>query len=380
MARRLLKILCGLLALTVEVFVLSIAIADSGPWTDDGNAGHGIKGTEVYVYTYNLNVYENPTKKSEVLEVVPFAKRILFIAEKKGWAKVYTTNGRLGFCNAKQLTETNPSTYSQLVYCQQDRAPVYLRPSTDSPLMGHLDRNERAVMVAITPKHDWVRIQYGKRYAYVQRPYLDTEKYTAGKDAWTNVQSAEVYYDAGVESTFCDLYFGQHVRIVSETSDGWVKIRSDGGLIGFCPAKILSEIDPNSLDMTVYTQISGSYLFDSSTDLSGHRPIGADEEMLLCAVDDDLYWARVQYEGQYYYVPYVFLSTEKRRGDYKLVRAKNDCSIREGTTQASSIITNIPAGTDLMLIGCTEDCAKVSTKPDVNGTRFIGFVRIADIY
>ena len=95
MARRLLKICCGLLALMLEVFLLSVALA-SGPWSKDGVAKNGISGQEVYVFTYNLDVFENPTKKSEVLEIVPFAKRILFIAEKKGWAKVYTTNGRLG--------------------------------------------------------------------------------------------------------------------------------------------------------------------------------------------------------------------------------------------------------------------------------------------
>lgn len=378
MATRMLKLLCGLMMLMAAVFALSVALADS-PWDSTGNAGHGIKGKEVYVYTYNLDVYYEPTKKSEVLEIVPFAKRILFIAEKKGWAKVYTTNGRLGYCNAKQLTETDPNIDPMIVYCQQDRATYYLRPSTDSPVMGRLDRNEKTTLFAITPKHDWLRIKVGKYFCYIQRPYIDYEKYSAGQDAWVNVQSVPIYYDMDVENPFFTAYFGTHVRVVSQTGDGWAKIRSDGGLIGFCKAGVLSELDPNSLDITVYTQVAGSYLFDSSSDLSGHRAVSANTEMLLCAVDDDLYWARVRYQDQYYYVPYVFLSTERLRGDYKALKAKVNCSIREGTTQASGVITNVPAGTDLLLMGCTDNCAKVATMPDVNGARFIGFVKISEL-
>lgn len=375
---RLMKMLCCLLMLTALFLISSAALADSDPWADIRKTESGMQSEEVYVYTYNLNVYEKPNKNSEVLEIVPFAKRILFLAEKKGWAKVYTTNGRTGYCNVKKLTDKDPNTYSEVVYCQTNRAPFYLRPSLDAPLMGHLDRNEKTTLFAVTPKHDWMRIKVGKRYVYIQRPYIDFEKYEECPDAWVNVQSLPVYYDTNVDSSFATAYFGQHVYLAAQDG-GWAKIHSDSGLIGYCTASALSDIDPNSLDIVVYTQVAGSYLYESSTDLSGHRPIAANVEMLLCAVDDNLHWARVRYDDRYYYVPYVCLSTEQRRGDYKLVRASTDLSIREGTTQASKIITNVPAGTTLMLVGCSDNCAKVSTMPAVNGVRFIGFVRIDQI-
>lgn len=380
MQRRLQKLLCAILAVTVLLCALCPALAFSGPWTASGKTKNGLSGTEYYVYTYNLNVYEMPTRKSEVIEVVPFAKRILYITEKKGWAKVYTTNGHLGYCNLKQITADDPNIYDTIVYCQQNRAPVYLRPSQDAPLMGHLDRDEKTTLVAITPKHDWMRIQAGKYYGYIQRPRIDYMKYAdnEGKDAWINVQSADIYYDADIDSTFNTSYFGQHVRLLSEDA-GWAKIRSDGGLVGFCDPDVLTDIDPNSLDIPVYTQVAGSYLFANSSEMSGHSRIEANVQLMLSAVDEDLYWARVRYQEEYYYVPYVFLSTEKRTGDYKKVRAKTETRIYEGTTEASGVLTNVPAGTDLYLVGCTDNRAKVSTMPAANGTSFTGFVPITDI-
>ena len=377
MTNRLTKLLCALLALTALFCMSGVAMA-GGPWSKSGKTKNGLQGTEYYVYTYCLQVYERPSKKSDVLEIVPFAKRILFIKEMKGWAKVYTTNGRLGYCNFKQITAEDPNIYSITVYGQQDRAPIYLRPSLDAPLMGHLDRDEKTTLVAITPKHDWVRIDCEEYYGYVQRPRIDYKKYDVGKDAWVTVQSSDVLYDADIEASFSTVYFGQHVRLM-DVDSGWAKIRSDSGLIGFCSSDILTDIDPNSLDITVYTQVAGNYLYTSSSELSGRRSIDANVQMLLSAVDEDLYWARVRYEDEYYYVPYVFLSTERRDGDYKTVRARYEVTIYEGTTEMSGVLTNVSPGTEMYLIGCTDNRAKVSTLPTANGSRFIGFVEIDQI-
>ena len=45
------------------------------------------EGTQVYVYAYALKVYEKPSKKSDVIARVPFARSLWMVAEKKGWAE-----------------------------------------------------------------------------------------------------------------------------------------------------------------------------------------------------------------------------------------------------------------------------------------------------
>ena len=202
------------------------------------------EGTQVYVYAYALKVYEKPSKKSDVIARVPFARSLWMVAEKKGWAQVITADDRTGYCSAKQLTERNPNTYDATVYAQQDRAPVYELPSVDAPMIGHLDRNDRAKLLAMTPSGDWLRIKYGSHDGYIQRPRVDYKKYASGKAAYVSADSLPVYYDPEIDSTFGTLSKGQQLAVVS-ASDGWAKIRSGSGLVGYCKADGLSAEKPD---------------------------------------------------------------------------------------------------------------------------------------
>lgn len=329
-----------------------------------------------FVYTYTLKVYYKPTKSSDILERVPFAKEIVRLSVKKGWAKVMTTNGRIGYCNNKQLTKTDPNNLDVYMYCQQKRPEVYYRPTTSAPVMGHLNRDEKVHVVAMTPMGDWLRIEEDGYHGYIQRPCLDYEKYSTGQHAWVSAEKLEVYYDPEINSVFGTLYFGQTLSLV-ESSGRRAKVRSGSGLVGYCDINGLTTVNPNSMNMTVYTQVPGEYLFVTSTDESGRRSVSANEEMMLDAVDGNNYWARVRYKGEYYYVPYVFLGTEKRGGgDYKIVYTTEALHIKEGTKQSSEVVATVAAGTPLMLIGATDYHAKVAMMPNDDGVQKTGYVEV----
>ena len=335
--------------------------------------------TSAYVYTYVLTIYDKPTKDSEILEEVPFAKPIVKLREKKGWAKVKTTNDVIGFCNAKQLTETNPNTLDTRMYCQVVEPDVYLRPSADSPIMGHLFRNERVHVVAATPLGDWLRIEENGYCCYIPRPNLDFEKYKEAEEvelAWVAKEKLVVYYDEELDTEFGTAYFGQEVTLVKREGLR-AKIRSKTGLIGYCDLEGLTTENPNSLNITCFTQVDGDYLFTSPTDQSGRRSISAGAELMLDAVDGDRYWARVRYQGSYYYVPFVFLDGGRRQsGDYKRVYTREAAHIKEGTKQSSKIVATVAAGTELTLIGATDRHARVATLPDANGVRQMGYIEV----
>lgn len=200
------------------------------------------EGVQVFVYAYTLKVYEKPSKKSELLAVVPFARPLRWLAEKKGWAQVVTPDDQTGYCNAKQLTQSDPNTYDVPVYAQQNRAPVYQWPSVDAPMTGHLNRNDRVKMVAMTPKGDWLRIQSGSLDGYIQKPRVDEKKFASGKKSWTTEETA-VYYDPDIDSIIGTMKAGQQVGVVS-VDGGWAKIRSGSGLIGYCRADALTSKKP----------------------------------------------------------------------------------------------------------------------------------------
>lgn len=377
MPRCLLRCLSALIA----AIMLSMHLGVAGAAVEHFLEKEDIKKSELanatlkYVYAYSTKVYDMPTKESDVREIVPFAKEIIVLEEKLGWAKVLTINDRVGFCYAQQLTDKNPNTLHKTVYSQQKEVEVYLRPSVDAPLIDYLDRNEKAVLLAMTPMGDWMRLKQGKYYGYVQRQRMDYEKFKKGERAWIGQESAKVYYDPELDSVAGTLYFGQKVWLVDDTGPR-AKIRSPQGLIGYCDPEVLTQEDPNGLDQIVYTQVSGNYLFTSSTDMSGRRNIEVNAEMTLVAVDKNNFWARVFYNGEYFYAPYVYLSHEKRLGDYKQVRTTQAAVIHEGTKRSSAVVTVVPAGTDLWLVGATDNRAKVTTSPDANGQRYTGYIEL----
>lgn len=201
------------------------------------------EGKRVYAYAYSVKVYAEPSKKSEIIALTPFARELTLLEEKKGWAQVVTPDNRTGYCSAKQLTEKNPNIYDKTVYAQQDRAPVYECPSVDAPMIGHLNRNDRAKMVAMTPSGDWLRIQYGGHDGYIQRPRVDYKKFAKGRLAWVTASEVAVRYDPGIDSTICSISRGTQVQAVS-THDGWTKIRSGKGLIGYVRSDTLTTERP----------------------------------------------------------------------------------------------------------------------------------------
>ena len=216
MVQKWVRMLCLLLILAA--LPLPMALAD--------------EGAQVYVYAYILKVYEKPSTKSEVIVCVSFACFFTKLAEKKDWAKVITPDNQTGYCSAKQLTESDPNTLDAVIYAQQDRAPVYQMPDVDAPMIGHLNRNDRAKMIAMTPTGDWLRIQYGEHDGYIQRPRVDYKRFSTGKAAWIVAEACSVYYDPAVDAAICSLNRGQKILLVIKVH-GWAKIRSESGLVGY---------------------------------------------------------------------------------------------------------------------------------------------------
>ena len=165
MPKCLLRYLCALVS--VIVLTMSCGVANAVVHfleKEDIKKSELARATLKYVYAYSMKVYDMPTKESDIREIVPFAKEIIVLEEKLGWAKVLTINDRVGFCNAKQLTDVNPNNLHAAVYSQQKDVPVYLRPSVDAPLIDYLMRNQKVELISMTPMGDWMRLKKGKYY------------------------------------------------------------------------------------------------------------------------------------------------------------------------------------------------------------------------
>ena len=344
----------------------------------DAHASFTTGGEDVFVNVLELKVYSEPNVHSAVLEIVPYGKLVKRVAVKNSGAMVSTINGNVGYCFNADLTTLDPNRYNTPVYSQTDRTPVYLRPNIDSPVMTYLGINDCVKMVAMTSQGEWLRLEYNNNYGYVPKPYMDYSRYNEGRRAWIGAESAPVRYDPDFETPFATLYFGQQLSLVTNYGE-WSKVRSKGGFVGYCPSSAITTVNPNGEQETVYTQVSGNFLFVSSTDLSGRRMVEVNQKMTLVAVDSDGYWARVKYDGRYFYVPYLFLGPEMRLGDYKKVTARQGMNIYEGTKNSSPVVATLPAGAELWLIDATDTRAKVVSLPDANGNVYAGFAEITNL-
>jgi len=361
------RALCLLLALALSVLFCADALASTSYRDADA--------PEYYVNAYTLTVYDKPNIQSKVREIVPYAKNLKRLYAKNGWAKVYTVNRVLGYCKDSLLTPTNPNTLNARVYCQPKRINVYRYPNVNSSVLGHCYRDERMHAVAMTARGDWLRIDKGEYYGYILRPYVDSQRYSEGRSAWCGSSSAEVYYDSGNDLLLSTLYFGDRVTLL-ETRGSWAKIRSGSDVIGFCRAENITTTNPNDINATVYTQVEGNFLFLSSTDLSGRIQVEKDVEMTLQAVDENGFWARVQYDGGIFYLPYLYLGTQRCGDGYKKITARAGLNIREGTRNSSAIVATVPKGTEMWLIGAVDNRAKVATLPDASGRTYTGFAEL----
>ena len=369
MSKHLARVKCWMLVVALLVILPGNALAAKN-YRD-------VDAKEAFVVnTYGLKVYEKPSTKADVEEVVPYARNVKCFYVRNGWAKVYTVNRVLGYCQQKYLSAKNPNSYSMTMYCQQKEAPFYSRPDISSGLMGHLYRDEAVKVVAVTPMGDWLRFQVDTaKWYYVQRPRMDTAKYAKGKAAWCAKDSMQIFYNPEMTTRLGTLYFGQEFVLVAQKGE-IAKIRSGNGIIGYCKLSDITPNNPNNDNRTVYTQVEGNYLFKSSTDLSGRVQIRKNVEMKLLGLDENRFWARVEFNGGKYYVPAVYLDTTRRSGDYKKVVARTGLNLRAGTKKSSEVITTVPTGTALWLIGATDSYARVATAPDANGQFSTGYVEL----
>ena len=148
--------------------------------------------------------------------------------------------------------------------------------------------------------------------------------------------------------------------------DNQAKLRNHKGEIGYVYAGFISEADPNTLDLTLYAQVSGEILCTNSN--ASHRykkyTMEKGEAIRAVAVTPNGGWYRVVKDGKYYYVLSEFLAEapppeEGRR----LVNALDDLIVYKTSTISEHIVARLEKGEEVRLIGVGKSCGcKIRTR------------------
>ena len=216
----------------------------------------------VYVTATTLPVYKGVSTSSKVLGTMSFGENLTCIAYNSSWAAVQNNKGQIGFCKIADLSYVNPNTLNKTAYITANNVPIYRKPSTSAGVMMKLKLNSRYTAVGVTPDKNWVRLQNGKYYGYVQSQYISASPAVSGggigapSGAGTTVyivsNTLKAYASASTSSrSLGTMSYGESMTLL-DSSGSWACIRNSSGAVGYCLLSGLSTKNPNSYNETVY--------------------------------------------------------------------------------------------------------------------------------
>ena len=201
--------------------------------------------------------------------------------------------------------------------------------------------------------------------------------FAEGLTLWCTEPCVSVMETPGSFDEVGRLCWAQPITVIGER-DGWYEIRNKKGETGWVGVNCLTPEDPNTLNETRYTAVSGELLFDAfGPGMYRHRvKVDRNTPVTLIAVDDKGQYARVKYKDKYYYAIYPLLLESKDTEKYPVVMVVND---PEGTdlyaapSLSAEIITHLDNQRFLWVIGGKDDALKVVTATDGKYTGWVHY-------
>ena len=278
----------------------------------------------VYVISNTLPVYKKVSTSSGLMGTMSFGENMTCIAYNDSWAAVQNAKGQIGYCQIAGLSNVNPNTLSKTAYITASNVPVYRKPTTSAGVMMKLSKNSKYTAVAVTPDQNWVRLQNGKYYGYVQSQYVSASPSGSGStstpsnsDIQNNLNTTvyivsntlKAYASASTSSrSLGTMSYGESMTLLA-TSGSWARIRNSAGAVGYCLLSGLSNVNPNSLNEKVFINADNIPVYRKPTTSAGvMMKLKLNSSYTAVAITSDGAWMRLK-NGKYYgYVQSKYIS------------------------------------------------------------------------
>lgn len=354
----------------------------------------------VYVTATTLPVYKSVSTSSKVLGTMSFGENMTCIAYNSSWAAVQNNKGQIGFCKIAGLSYVNPNTLNKTAYITANNVPIYRKPSTSAGVMMKLKLNSRYTAVGVTPDKNWVRLQNGKYYGYVQSQYISASPAVSGggigapSGAGTTVyivsNTLKAYASASTSSrSLGTMSYGESMTLL-DSSGSWACIRNSSGAVGYCLLSGLSTKNPNSYNETVYINANNVPVYRKPLTSSGvMMKLKLNSSYTAVAITADGAWTRLQNGKHYGYVQSKYISgsiiEDEPEVDLPVEIPSEEVTetvyVSENTAKfyaepdsASKVLGTMCFGQSLGLISVDDGWAKVK-----NDNSMIGYCRYMDI-
>lgn len=352
--------------------------------------------TTVYIVSNTLKAYASPSTSSRSLGTMSYGESMTLLATSGSWARIRNASGAVGYCLLSGLSSVNPNSQNTKIYINANNIPVYRKPSTSSGVMMKLALNSSYTAVAVTSDGAWTRLKNGRYYGYVQSKYVSNsiiEEQPPVDDPVeipTEQVTETVYVSENTISFYAEpdtaskklgtMAFGQPIGLIS-VDDGWVKVKNDNSVVGYCRYMDITRYDPNTLATTLYAVKDGVKVYvQPLTSASVHSTLKINAALTMVATTPDGLWARLSMgNGVYAYGQLADFSEKKVAEDNSPIKditpktvyiASTTLPCYEQNNTTSKILGTMSFGEAFTCTGSGEGWARI-----VNADGAIGFCK-----
>lgn len=275
-----------------------------------------ISGTSVYVISNTLKVYQKASSSSKLLGTLSFGDKMKLVSLEDDWAKIENPSGDTGYCKFSRLSTKNPNTLEERRYLNENGVSIHAKPTTDAKLLATGKLNDRITVVAVTEDGDWLRIERGSGYGFVQAKYASKNKIEdddAEDEEETNpFIETKVYVVSATlkvyekESTSAKqlvlMSLGEKLTLTG-VDGSWARVRTGGGTEGYCKYSGLSTANPNKYDEPLYAKGDGIKIYkNATTDAEVIKTVNVNTRLTGVAISPGEDWIRIENGSAYAYV------------------------------------------------------------------------------
>ena len=214
----------------------------------------------MYAKNNTVYVYEKASSSSDKIDTIGYGEKVIVSKYNSSWAHVTYSDGDIGYCRTSHLAEKNPNIAPVDCYATSDKVGIYKLPKTSGSALTTVDSGDKVNGVAITPDKEWMRVEYGGAYAYVQTKYFSLEAPQEAMAVYIKPTSLTLRHSAsGSSSKTGTAYFGEEFAL-TRLNGKWGYI-SNGIISGWCYTSSLSTKSLDTMGDKYYASKDGVIVY-----------------------------------------------------------------------------------------------------------------------
>ncbi|GAA0101722.1 hypothetical protein UT300012_24370 [Paraclostridium bifermentans] len=202
--------------------------------------------------TANLNMRTGQSSNSAIVTTIPKGETVNVLEDKGSWWKV-DYKGQQGYSAKRYLVVRNNKPIKEDVVVKADVLNVRSGPSTSFKRIGQVKNGQ--VLKATGKTDGWYEINFNGQVGYVSGDYVTVNGQSEGGGTTTpakgemkcTASSLRIRSGAGTNhKTIGYLNKGEVVSVLEKTSNGWFKIKTNDGKVGYCSGTYLESVNGGS--------------------------------------------------------------------------------------------------------------------------------------